>query len=270
MLSPTSWVHLADGLQLGARLRTDHDCGPGRTLTIRHDDKGKSAFCFRCNDHGWVPPEPVPLAVRLERIRNSHIADAQAAASVALPAPQVRVWDDWPPACRLWLLKAGLSRADLPRLGAYYHPPSDRVVLPVLTRSGGVLFWQARAVDGRQPKYLAPVVSKEGVVPQYGAADTITLTEDLLSAYKVGTVAEGWSLLGTSLSRTTLGLLIARGRKVNVWLDPDAAGQRAATKVLAALRSVGLEARNIISPKDPKLIHWHIIKEYVTWNEVSK
>ena len=68
--------------------------------------------------------------------RNAAFAAAQAAdnkvsVSVELPAPAVRVWADWPAASRLWLLKAGLSSADLPRLGAYYHPPTDRVVLPV-------------------------------------------------------------------------------------------------------------------------------------------
>lgn len=95
----------------------------------------------------------------------------------------------------------------------------------------------------------------------YGKADAVTLTEDLLSAYKVGKVAEGWSLLGTSISAHTLGLLVSRGSKVNVWLDPDRPGQRAATKVLAALRGAGLEARNIISKVDPKLVHLGQIKE---------
>ena len=67
---------------------------------------------------------------------------------------------------------------------------ADRVVLPVLSPSGGVLFWQARAVDKRQPKYLAPPIDKATVIAAYGCADTVTLTEDLLSAYKVGKVGE--------------------------------------------------------------------------------
>ena len=261
MLIPASWLPIAKELALGQRLRTDHDCGPGRTLTVSHDERGLHAFCFRCNESGWSPPAPVPLGVRLERIRKAQEADNKAAQGVGLPSPQIRAWRDWPEACRLWLLKAGLASHDLPKLGAYYHPPSDRVVLPVLGPSGRVLFWQARAVDSRQPKYLAPPVDKRGITPMYGKADAVTLTEDLLSAYKVGTVAEGWSLLGTALSKRTLGLLVARGCKVNVWLDPDSAGQKAATKVLATLRGAGLEARNIISKVDPKLVHRAEIKD---------
>lgn len=264
MLSPASWVDKAKEVRIYERLRTDHDCGPGRTLTIRHDEKGLHAYCFRCNDSGWQAPAPVPLAVRLERIRDRAKVDEKFAKSVALPQPYVKAWDQWPPACRLWLLKAGLSRADAGLMGAYYHPPSERVVLPVLGPSLEVLFWQARAVDGRQPKYLAPPVDKQGITPMYGRSDAVTLTEDLLSAYKVGKVAEGWSLLGTALSQRTLGLLVARGCKVNVWLDPDGAGQKAATKVLAALRGAGLEARNIISKVDPKLVHREQIKELLS------
>lgn len=266
MLSPASWQHKAEGLALGARLRTDHDCGGGRTLTIKHDEHGLSAFCFRCNAPGWLPPTPVPLAVRLERLHKAQQADDAASVSVDLPKPMVREWGQWPTACQLWLLKAGLSRADLPRLGAYYHPPTDRVVLPVLSPSGGVLFWQARAVDKRLPKYIAPAVDKTGVIPKYGSAAEVTLTEDLLSAYKVGTVGEGWSLLGTSLSNATLSALVERNCKVNVWLDPDAPGRRAAKKVLAALRGAGVVARDVLSPADPKLIHRHLIKEYLLWD----
>ena len=266
-LSPSSWVHLAEGLALGSRIRTNHDCGPGSTLTVRREVAGLSAHCFRCNDSGWHPAPPEPLSVRLGRLAKAQVADDKIAASVALPGPVRVPWSDWPAACRLWLLKAGLSGADAGLLGAYYHPPSDRVVLPVLGPSGPV-FWQARAVQpGRFPKYLAPPLDKSSVVPVYGSAQDVTRTEDLLSAYKVGTVGEGWSLLGTSISPGCMTKLLARGARVNVWLDPDGAGHKGATKVLAALRGAGLEARRVISKRDPKLMHRSDIKELLLWNE---
>lgn len=264
MLQPASWLPLANSLKLGERLRTDHDCGGGRTLTLRHDERGLHAFCFRCNDSGWKPPAPEPLEARLARLRKQVEADTIAASSVGLPEPAVREWAAWPEGCRVWLLKAGLCSADLPGLGAYYHPPSQRVVLPVLGASGRVLFWQARAVDGRQPKYLAPPVNKASIIPAYGTAPKVTLTEDLLSAYKVGKVGEGWSMLGTSLNDNTLGALLRRGCEVNVWLDPDPAGQRGAAKALAKLRAVGLKCNNIISKVDPKLVHLSDIKELLS------
>jgi DNA primase len=136
-------------------------------------------------------------------------------------------------------------------------------------------FWQARSIDGRQPKYLAPDLDRSRVISQWGHAGAVTLTEDILSAYKVGLVGEGWSLLGTKLSDHTLGALMDRAKQpgftVNVWLDNDLPpkhpvnrGQMAAAKVLAKLRAVGITAHNIISPLDPKLMSRVAIKEYLS------
>lgn len=271
-LSHASWVDRASTLPMDGRARVDHDCGAGRTLTIKRDERGLHAFCFRCNDYGWEPPAPEPLEVRLQRLKVQASADTQAMMSVGLPAPMVKAWDEWPAPARLWLLKAGLSRADLPRLGAYYHPPSNRVVLPVLMRSGGgsdVVFWQARSIDGRLPKYLAPDVSKASVIPMYGDSDVVTLTEDILSAYKVGKVGEGWCMMGTSPSRKLLGLLASRGCKVNVWLDPDAAGRKAVAKIMPMLRAFNIEARDVVSDRDPKLIHLSDVKELLSWQSLK-
>lgn len=193
----------------------------------------------------------------------------------ALPAPVQADPTEWPREAYLWFLKAGLGRHDIGRLGAYYHPPSDRVVLPVLDGSGRPVFWQARAFDGRQPKYLAPDIDRALVVPEFGTATSVTLTEDILSAYKVGQVGEGWSMLGTKLSDHVLTRLMQRhtqqpGFTVNVWLDNDLPplhqinrGQVAARKVLARLRAMGIPARNIVSPKDPKLMSLGQIKDYL-------
>lgn len=263
MLSRESWFPKAESLELGYGKRTDHDCGGGRTLTIRRDERGYHAHCFRCNDSGWVPPAPEPLEVRLKRLANLHSAENHVASQLDLPLPAVRVWADWPPASRLWLLKAGLTSCDLPGLGAYYHPPTDRVVLTVLEPSRGIAFWQARAVDGRLPKYLSPSIPKGSVVPQYGASDTVTLTEDILSAYKVGKVGEGWAMMGTTLTTGLLVKLLARNCKVNVWLDPDRAGRTAASKVLRTLRAHGIQCRDILSDRDPKLLHLDKIKELI-------
>jgi len=181
-----------------------------------------------------------------------------------LPLPAVREVSAWPAACRLWLYKAGLGRAEIGQLGAYYHPPSDRVVLPVLDpATGKPVFWQARAVDGRQPKYLAPAVDRSRVLPRYGSAAVPTLTEDILSAFKVGLVSEGWAVMGTRVNDFTMALLMQR-RRCNVWLDPDAAGQRGAAKIVKQLRAYNIEVRNIISPRDPKLMHRAQIKELLT------
>lgn len=184
--------------------------------------------------------------------------------------PRVSAVSEWPDRAALWLYKAGLGAYEIAQLGAYYHPPSDRVVLPVLDGSGTPVFWQARAVDNRQPKYMAPSVDRSRVLPRWGQAPSPTLTEDILSAFKVGLVGEGWALMGTRVSAHVLALLLARGCSVNVWFDNDLPpkfpvnrGQIMASRVMKQLRAYGIPCRNIVSEKDPKLHTRAEIKEYL-------
>lgn len=256
-------VRLAcSGLRLGDSARVPHDCGEGRVLAVRHDDRGLHAWCFRCGIGGWVPPTPVPLSERLARLSAVLSQDKQTEQNTALPEPRTP-WPTWPAKARLWLLKAGLSARDAGIMQAYYHRITDRVVLPVLSPSGPV-WWQARALSSEQkPKYLGPRQPAQGVLPKWGYAQRVTLVEDLLSCYKVGSTegCEAWCLMGTSLKSNMLAELLKAGKAVNVWLDPDAAGKKAAAKVAKQLRACGLTVTIVASEKDPKLLHRNKIKE---------
>lgn len=262
-LARDSWVHYTEGMPLGRKARVQHECGPGRTLVVSRDDEGFRAWCFRCNDGDRAPPPAESLADKVRRLEQQRHADSGLRINgVMLPVPATAAVDQWPPAARLWLYKAGLGRAEIGRLGAYYHAPSDRVVLPVYEGDGPV-FWQARAVDGRQPKYMAPEVDRSHVLPRYGNPRARpTLTEDILSAYKVGMAGSwGWSLLGTRASPRVVTELLRVGRGCNVWLDADKAGRSAASKIGKQLRAYGIEVTDICTPKDPKLQHTATIQE---------
>lgn len=267
MLSRQSWWPHAADLAVGERRRRPHDCGEGRTLIVNRDLKGYHAWCHRCNDKGWEPPPQETLAVKLERLARLREGDRSLGGPVGngmgeLPVPRVLEVAKWPDEGRLWLYKAGLSNADIGRLGVYYHPPSDRVVVPVYER-GEPVFYQARAYQkGRFPKYLGPTPRPPRLHPRWGSFVVPTLTEDLLSAIKIGTVAEGWAVLGTRVSDYMVSELMKRGR-CNVWLDPDAAGRKGAAKICKQLRAYGIEVRDIVSTRDPKMHTRDEIKEYV-------
>jgi DNA primase len=64
--------------------------------------------------------------------------------------------------------------------------------------------------------------------------------------------------MGTSVPSAYIAELLRMGTACNVWLDPDAAGQRAANKYIKQLRAYGVAVRNIVSQRDPKL---HFISE---------
>lgn len=269
MLNPASWERHAADLEPGRSKRANHDCGDGRTLIVTRKGNDYAAHCFRCNDHGFIKGPEETMAEKLARL--SAVREAEAVlGSAELPLPVVSNVSDWPDKAALWFYKAGLSRHDIGRLGAYYHEPTRRVVLPVRDEER-VVFWQARALDPSQlPKYMAPNVDKTKVLPKYGRAGRVTLTEDILSAYKVGLIGEGWCLMGTSLSPFVLAQLMKRGAPVNVWLDNDLPpkhqinrGQIAAAKVVKQLRAMGLETRNIVAPRDPKLMTRAEIEELI-------
>lgn len=225
------------------------------------NDRSVNAYCYRCGFKGWAPGPQLSLAERLAA--NQHMAAADLAhAKVELPMPQVHDLREWPPEAVLWLLKAGLGAPEIARLGAYYHPDTDRVVLPVL-EAGVPVFWQARAVLKGRIKYLSPPTGRDKLVPRYGSGAEVVLTEDLLSAFKVGQVGEAWSLMGTNANPVLIGALLKRGTRVAIWLDPDPAGIRAAQVVLKKLKAYGLQVRRIRSARDPKLHTFEEIKEYL-------
>lgn len=264
MLERSSWEQHTANLDPGQRVRVQHNCGPGSPLLVNRVDGGYRAYCFRCDDSGFIAAEPEPIAVRLARLAAGRAADLGASAVPALPSPRVYDLSGWPAPARLWFYKAGLGAHDIGKLGAYYHPPTNRVVLPVLTRTGACVFWVARAIDPHQlPKYLAPDVPKRLARPAWGFRTTgpIVLTEDMLSAYKVARVAEAWCLLGVKANDSVVADLLKARRPVAVWLDPDwqypdgkRPGRIAAGKLISQLRSYGLKVHDIVSRADPKLL----------------
>lgn len=255
MLDPRSWLDEAKALDIGRSKRVDHDCGPGGTLKVDHKEHGWGAWCWRCNEKGWVPHPEESLAQRIARLTAVRAVEQEAARHVTLPTPIETNASLWPLEARLWLYKIGMSNDDIREASFYYCTRLDRVVLPV--RDGPrVVYWQARNLspkDGR-PKYLNPLVDKSTFFARYGQGKEVVITEDILSAWKVGTVSEGASILGTSLSQAQLNQLLQRAKPVAIWLDPDSAGRKAAAKIYKQLTAYGVDARVIRSDTDPKLL----------------
>jgi hypothetical protein len=163
----------------------------------------------------------------------------------------------------VWLYKAGISNTEIEALGIYWNPRMCRVVIPVTNEAGEVVYWQARTLDKTNPKkYLNPRVDKRRLVAKYGDGPQIVLTEDILSAYRVSrSAAAGWCLMGTKITDYIAAELLRSGKPVVVWLDPDAAGQTNAMKIIKQLRAYGIPARNVVSKKDPKLLQ----REEIEW-----
>lgn len=253
MLDRQSWEKHTENLATGQRRRVNHDCGTGRTLIVENTEEGYTSFCFRCNDHGFIPHPPMPLSEKLARLHRQREVEANVQATADLPTPAVTDPQQWPDPARLWLYRVGFSNDDITRLGFYYHEPTARVVLPIYDQ-GQPVYWQARSVDGRQPKYLNPLVDRSRIAAKYGSGPVIVVTEDILSAARVSRVTEAWSVMGTKLPDGVAIQLVAQAKPIILMLDPDRAGQGGNIKMQRTLQSMGCETRIVVPRRDPKYL----------------
>lgn len=183
-------------------------------------------------------------------MRKEELADT---ASVSLPQPMQPDPQLWPAMARVWLYKAGLSNDDITGLGFYFCDRTQRVVMPVY-QDGKLVYWQARGFNSAHAKYINPVVSRDKLFAKYGSGGVIVLTEDMLSAFRVGKVTEAWALMGTSISDGMLDLLTKQQRPIRTMLDPDKAGIKGGAKALRQLQLLGVDIKILRPHKDPKLL----------------
>lgn len=260
-LDRKEWLHLAQALPLGGRKTHVHSCGDGKKLLVTHKAAGYDAWCYRCNIGDFVPKR-LTMAERLAKLKAGAEADRRIGSSKAPPMPAIYDAKEWPDEAKVWAYKAGLDNDWLAWVGFYYSPDAERVVMPVLGDAGQLVFWQARGFDPARPKYLSPALGETEAKPIYkslafrGVPDPskLILTEDILSAVRVGEVATGWSLLGTVLTPLSEAQIGKYGAsEILVWLDPDEAGVKARRKIVPQLRALGLNAKAVRAELDPKL-----------------
>jgi DNA primase len=254
-MDDSEWLAAAQAVDVGHKQKLDHLCGPA-SLVVYNNVDSWTAWCWRCGGKGWKPKPEANMQERLARIAKRNELDAALERQVSLPIPASFDLSTWTPAARLWLYRAGLGPDLIARLGAYYHEPTGRVVLPVRDSNGDVTYWQARNPEfpAGGPKYLSANRPRELVHVAFGNSRTVVLCEDILSAWKIGMsgAATGYCVMGTKPGQHTLSWLLDRADHILGWFDPDAAGARAYVEVRKQLALVGLLCTRIESDRDPK------------------
>jgi hypothetical protein len=262
-LDPADWLHFAEQLERGKKSMHEHSCGSGNKLLVENADAGFKAWCYRCNISGFKPHPQPSLSERIAALKDQRSADIAVESDPRPPMPANFEPSTWPLEPRVWLYKCGLSNDIIKANGIYWCERIKRVVLPVLDGSK-LVYWQARGFDKDRPKYLNPKIDKPVYKSGPYGAGPLVLTEDFLSALKVGQVCRAWSILGTALT-TALASEIARlNVPVLVWLDPDEAGRKGRRRIVASLRAMGVDARIIRAEQDPKYFSLDQIKELLT------
>jgi len=203
-------------------------------------------FCFGCG-YRLIKGDVKSLRARLNYRSNSQ--------EIAEEIQDISVVKDIPPPAMRWLYSYGISRSEIDLYIPGYNLDRDLLILYKDTN-----YWQARSFQGHKTKYLSM-----GIKPliKYGDSNKVVLVEDILSALKLGRVLCGRPLLGTSIPKLLVPILKGYST-VYVWLDRDKA--TLAIQHKRYLQELGINAKVIISPKDPKEYTTEELKEWLKEN----
>lgn len=261
-LDHADWLHLAKQLERGGKAMFPHSCGDGNKLLVENADKGFKAWCYRCSVGGFQSHPQPSLAERIAALSEQRNADRMVEADTRPPMPANFNPSEWPIDARVWLYKCGLSNQTIKDNGIYWCERIKRVVLPVLNGSK-LVYWQARGFDKDRPKYLNPKIDKPWFQSGNYHVGPLVLTEDILSAIKVGQVHRAWSILGTALTATVANEIARLNVPVLIWLDPDEAGRKGRRRIAASLRAMGIDVSIIRADADPKYYSLDQIKDII-------
>ncbi len=249
------WLEVAKQLPLGHKRRVRHDCSENRDMVVGHDEIGYSAYCHRCGPVGNVKHGYRNLE-ELQRLRELN-SIAQETQTHELPKDFTK---DIPEQQAAWLYKAGISVRRAADCGIGWSDRLHRIVIPVYSSSGDLVYWQARAVrKGQTPKYTNPPIPKTNLLYWVHPSDDgrgesrVVVTEDILSAIRIGKHVTAASILGTKTSDSQAAQL-SRYNRVDYWLDPDGAGRegaRAGTQKLSLVTQSGTLGKTCeVDPKN--------------------
>lgn len=253
------WYAVAKQLKPGQKTRIKC-CNQNSTMVVSNGHRGYSGYCFRCGSSPFKPHGLKSIGFYRELEASKKFNEE---ADIQIPKDFILA-TEMPDAACLWLLQYGITLETAASYGIGYSPSQNRVVMPVYY-DGKLTCIQARAVDNQQkPKYL----NKEHVgghsmfyAHNLNTSNYIVVTEDILSAIKVGGVAKACSILGTNMTGIKAMRLAAEYDCVVIWLDGDEAGRAGAKKAQTELMMQGLEDVYIIcTDLDPKELNHGTIK----------
>lgn len=296
------WLSLAKGLKLGERRKIKH-CGGSPSMSISSTLRGWQGYCHRCSEKFWEPRQSLISHEELEEYRNS----SSVTKCPQLPSDFATEYVESELTSALWmnwLLRGGIGESLRKQYQLGWTKRYGKAVLPIWTSTRskpasspstspltssthstlgssqpqeleGMLL---RRLGTTGPKYLLDHISPETAVFLSSGVSTgneviscrvdCVITEDVLSAIRVGQFVQSAALLGTSLGQGKLDKVISSTHKQNpiigLWGDPDKAGQLLNRKLERSLRLQGLNTIWLASPKDPKNMRDYDLKEILS------
>lgn len=276
--------HVGDAVRLRHEFKKDGtECTPvskDAAMTVTHIQNGWIYNCHRCGESGFIPNtniSPGMTKERLDMLKKSQVRHKEAVEKVTLPFDFIpmnesRELDAVPWNAYHWIWRYSLGGEDMLRWNIGWSPSYQRVITPIYEyailnneQCKKLVGWVGREVkyqrkEEREKAGVAKYLTKKmkGAKRAYftcpNIVDTghVILTEDIISAIKVWNSLRGKvetiALLTTTIDNDLI--LQLRNKKIFLWLDGDML--RKSVKTVSRLRSLGLAAYWIHTPKDPK------------------
>jgi len=213
-----------------------------------------SAFCFGC--HHYESANISPFVGE----RDGQTEGSNDESAVEFPADADSTLDE---RATNWLSSYGLLGREVIHAGLKWSPGWEQLLIPLYDKDGHLCCIQAKNFNPKRAskaKYYN-IGDKSLSDTRYGTGTTLVFTEDVLSAIKVGRVATGMPLLGTSIGRSRLAALRPLYERLIVWLDDDK--WKEACEIAEAAKFLGWNASTIFTPKDPKEYSTEELQEFL-------
>lgn len=259
-MQDAAWLAAAKVLPCGSSMKI-HCCSSTPSMIINHSATGYSAHCFKCKQH--------PYEAKGERSLRDLKREREELA--AMQDKTIRIPRDFTfdiPTQAAWFLKYGISFDDAEHYNFGYSKFFDRVIIPVWDEADVLRAVQMRDYTGKNPpKWLSSSVKgKPATYYTHPLTDNpmIVVTEDIISAIKVGKVTPAISIVGSDIGDIRASQYVARWSKIVIWLDGDKAGRLGAIDMEKQLLLQGAtEVYRVRTPLDPKCYSLTEIKNFI-------
>lgn len=258
------WKSVTETLEIDRAIRvTCPVCADtAKNLSVHRLRTGATAYCFKCAYRGFhrIRGLNAPFYEPVD-VLDKHIVPPDA--TLDIPVEKLD-----------WLLKYGITASEREYYKIQYTPKYDRIVIPVYDEQllvGSV----SRRLNSTTPcKYITRTIGTgqvfKAIRKEVKYPYVLVITEDILSAIKVGRQFNAVSLLGTGVSDSKVAKTLRYVQTfdicaVIVWLDNDTAGHRATKQFTDRWKLISdIPVIGVCTQHDPKVYQCSDIERYVT------
>jgi len=227
--------------------------GGDKTLVVTRVPTGWVYDCHRCKMHGIKNLGGASAGTVAKFATDALSPPAPFVTEVKLPTrtePELLIQT----LAEAWLAKAGMTEKDFNDYQLYYS--GNRLVFPIYRcNTSEPIFWQSRGFLPGEEKWLNQKLHGRGDIffepLQQPGTCYVVLVEDMISAIKVGRVANCIGLLGSYIPDKLILDLDKVYKRIIIWLDSDKLGYAFLRRV-ERYQQFGLNVSGIYTKQDPK------------------